>query len=428
MLAVAAALTGCSAAKTTGASATGSIKGQTITYWASNQGASLSADAAILKPEIAKFEKKTGATVKLQVLAWPNLTPNTLSAAVSGKGPDVVNMGNTNAVTFQTTGGFVPFDDATMAKIGGKSRFIKSALATAGAPGEPPTSLPLYSQVYGLFYNKALFAAAGLKPPTTWEELVSDAKKLTVPDKGQWGIVAPAGTVNTSMHMSFIFAAQHGGSPFTKDGQPSFTNSAMIDGVQQYVDLMSKDHVVNTSDAQDTDGTQASSKFASGKIGMYYGQTASTGALTQVGMKQDQYGIVPIPAPAGDAKVSSFVAGSNVAIMKSTKHLNASLQFVKFLESDQEQEILNKAYGSLPVIKGVPASAFASYPDQLKTWTDILANHSKPLSLVPSVQAFQTNVGGAVVSLFARAATGKSVSRADIKAALDQAQQKMATS
>ena len=45
-------------------------------------------------------------------------------------------------------------------------------------------ALPLLADDYGLYYNKKLFKAAGIKsPPKTMSELAADAKKLTVRDK-----------------------------------------------------------------------------------------------------------------------------------------------------------------------------------------------------------------------------------------------------
>jgi multiple sugar transport system substrate-binding protein len=420
-------LAGCASSNSGSSSSTASTsnKGVVLKYWATNQGSSLDNDKQILQPELDKFKKQTGITVDLEVVPWSDMTNNTLAAAVSGQGPDVVNIGNTNATTFQSTGAFEPFDKKALDEIGGKSKFVESAFATAGPAGKDVTSLPLYGQVYGLFYNKKLFSDAGLTPPKTWEDLISDAKTLTKPSEGQWGMVMPAGTVNVSMHMSFIFTEQHGASPFDKAGNPKFTSAAMVAGVKQYIDLMSTDKVLNPSDAQYADGTQASADFANGKVGMYFAQTANGNVLQQDGMSPDKYGVVPIPTISGGDNVGSFVAGTNISIFKSTKHLDASLQFVKFMTSKTEQEILNKKYTSLPVVKGVPASAFASTPAVLKTWGDILANNSKPLPLVPTVAAFQTNVGGAVVALMAQAATGQSVSESDIKAALTAAQQKM---
>jgi multiple sugar transport system substrate-binding protein len=424
-------LAGCAAGGGSGSSSSATandLKGTTIKYWATNQGANLDADQKILQPELDKFEKQTGVHVDLQVIPWSDMTNNTLSATVSGQGPDVVNIGNTNATTFQTTGAFLPFDKSALAAIGGKDKFIESAWETAGPPGSDPTSLPLYSQVYGLFYNKAMFDGAGLTPPTTWEQVVSDAKKLTDPSKGTWGITAPAGTVNVSMHMQYIFSHQAGGSPFKKDGSPDFTTQANIDAVKQYVDLMSDSKVVNPSDAQFTDGSQATSDFAAGKSGMYFAQTGTVQALQTNGMDPTKYGVVPIPAPKGEKDVGSFIAGTNISIFKTTKHKDAALAFVKFMTSPKEQQILNEKYGTLPPVKGVKATAYEKYPELMKTWTDILANNSVPMALVPTVSAYQANVGAGIVGLFGKAATGAAISDSDIKTMLDTAQQKMGAS
>ena len=79
----------------------------------------------------------------------------------------MLNIGNTWAASLQSTGAFMPFDDAAMKAIGGKDKFVKTAMDTGGAPGQDPTSVPLYGLAYGLYYNKAMFAAAGLTPPDT---------------------------------------------------------------------------------------------------------------------------------------------------------------------------------------------------------------------------------------------------------------------
>jgi multiple sugar transport system substrate-binding protein len=416
---LAATLAACSGAESDSGGA-----GVTLTYWASNQGASLDNDKEILTPELEKFTAQTGIKVKLEVIPWSDLTNNTLAAAVSGQGPDVLNIGNTNAVTFQSTGAFYAFDDAALAKLGGKERFVGSAFATSGKAGEPPTSLPLYSQVYALYYNKKQFADAGLQPPTTWEELVSAAQKLTKPAENKWGVTIPGATVNASMHYSFIFSEQHGGSAFDASGKPTFTSPGMLAGVKQYVDLLNRHKVVNPSAAQFSEAGEAAGEFARGNAAMYLAQTSAINTLAQNGMQPEEYGIVSIPAPAGKAKISSFVAGSNISIFKNTRHLDEAIEFVKFMTSDEEQQILNRAYRSLPAVTGVPTE-IGDDPQKVEVFTTILAEQAKPLPLIPGVQAFQANVGGAVVALIGKAATG-SVSDADIRAALDEAQQKMA--
>src|SRR4051794_36922996 len=160
---------------------------KTLTYWASNQGRSIQQDQQVLGPELKKFEAKTGIKVKLEVVGWNDLLNRILAAASSGQGPDVVNIGNTWSTSLQATGAFLPISNDVMNQIGDTGRFLPSALAATGAPGKDPVGVPLYSLAYALYYNKAMFQAAGIaNPPTTWEEFVADGKKLT--HGNQWGV------------------------------------------------------------------------------------------------------------------------------------------------------------------------------------------------------------------------------------------------
>ncbi len=45
-----------------------------------------------------------------------------------------------------------------------RSKFVEAAVKTGGAEGKDPTSVPYLGLVYGLYYNKKMFADAGLQP------------------------------------------------------------------------------------------------------------------------------------------------------------------------------------------------------------------------------------------------------------------------
>src|SRR5260370_5705950 len=152
----------------------------TLTYWASNQGTSLQDDQQVLAPQIAKFTSQTGIKVNVQVIPWTTLLTQITAATVSGKGPDVLNIGNTWSASLQATGAFLPFTSSVINQIGGSSRLLVRSLSATGAAGEPPTAVPLYSTAHGPYYNKAQFRAAGINgPPTTWAQVVADAQKVT---------------------------------------------------------------------------------------------------------------------------------------------------------------------------------------------------------------------------------------------------------
>jgi multiple sugar transport system substrate-binding protein len=132
----------------------------TLTYWASNQGPNLQADKKILRPELDKFEKRTGIKVRLEVVPWSDLLNRILAATTSGQGPDVLNIGNTWSASLQATGALLPWDEKNFDAIGGRDRFVESALGSTGAKGKDPAAVPLYSMAYALYYNKKMFKDA----------------------------------------------------------------------------------------------------------------------------------------------------------------------------------------------------------------------------------------------------------------------------
>lgn len=398
---------------------------KTLTYWASNQGASIEVDKKVLQPELDKFEKQSGIKVKVEVVPWSDLLNRILTATTSGQGPDVLNIGNTWSASLQATGALLPWDAKNFDKIGGKDRFVDSALGSTGAEGKDPAAVPLYSMAYALYYNKKAFADAGIaNPPATWDELVADGKKLS--KGGKWGLGAEGSNLSENIHHVFVFAKQHNADFFTPDGKADFTNDNVVAAVKQYVDLMAKDKIIAPGNAEYAQN-QSVSDFAKGKNAMLLWQSASANLKSQ-GMSDDAYGIAPVPvqsgAPGTGANVNSMVAGINLAVFKNTKILDGAAKFVKFMTSDAEQKILNTAYSSIPPVKGAQGDTAFNSPANA-VLKDTLAKSAAALPQVADESQFETTVGTAVKELFAAAAAGRPVTTASVKAELEKAQQQM---
>lgn len=398
---------------------------KTLTYWASNQGASIEVDKKVLQPELDKFEKETGIKVKLEVVPWADLLNRILTATTSGQGPDVLNIGNTWSASLQSSGALLPFDAKNFDSIGGKSRFVDSALGSTGVQGQDPAAVPLYSMAYALYYNKKMFQDAGIaKPPTTWDEVAAAGKKLS--KGGKWGIGVEGSNLSNNIHQVFVLAKQHGADFFTADGKADFTSEGAVAAVKQYVDLMATEKIVAPGNAEYAQN-QSLSDFAKDKTGMVLWQTASATFKSQ-GMNEDEWGVAPAPVPSGKpgtgAQTNSMVAGINLAVFKNTKNLDGSLKFVKFMTGDKEQILLNKAYGSIPSVKTAQQDPAFDAPS-LKVLRDTLATSATALPQVPEESQFETVVGTAVKELFADAAAGKPVTTESVKAELDKAQQQM---
>ncbi|MER5898433.1 sugar ABC transporter substrate-binding protein [Streptomyces sp. NPDC001876] len=422
-MSVAAGVTGCGGGTSSSGGSNESPK--TLTYWASNQGPSIEADKKILTPELKKFEKETGIKVKLEVVPWADLLNRILAATTSGQGPDVLNIGNTWSASLQASGALLPWDDKNFEAIGGRDRFIDSAVASAGKEGEPPAAVPLYSLAYALYYNKAMFAEAGITaPPATWDELVATGKKLS--KDGKWGLGAEGANLSNNIHQAFVLGQQHEADFFDASGKATFTSDGAVAAVKQYIDLMAKDKIIAPGNAEYAQN-QSLTDFAKGKTAMVLWQAAATTFAAQ-GMKPEDWGVAPVPVESGvpgtGKNTNSMVAGINMAVFKNSKNIDGAKKFVKFMTSDEEQKLLNKTYGAIPPVKAAQADPAFSAPD-LKVLRDTLATSAAPLPQVPNESQFETAVGTAIKELWAEAAAGKPITTETVKARLDKAQQTM---
>jgi ABC-type glycerol-3-phosphate transport system substrate-binding protein len=416
-----AAVTACGGSASSGGAASHPT---TLTYWASNQGSSIQADYAVLNPQLRTFKQQTGITVKLEVVGWPDLLNRILAATSSGRGPDVLNIGNTWSASLQATGAFVPFTSSNFAQIGGESRFVSSAVGSTGAAGKPPTAVPLYSLAYALYYNKKLFSQAGIAgPPATWDQMIADGKRLT--HGGTYGLAIEGASIPENVHHAFVFAKQHGASFFDAAGNPTFTAPGAVAGVKQFVDLMATDKIVSPGDAE-YDQNQSLADFANGKVAMLMWQAAGS-TLKARGMSPSDYGVAPIPVQSGTpgpGNIDSMVAGINLAVFKNSGNLAGAMKFVKFMTSDAEQTLLNQQYGSIPPVSSALSAPAFSTPE-LTVLRSVFANSAAALPQVPKESQFETLVGTALKNLFAEAAAGHPVTTQIVEQQLANAQAQM---
>ncbi|MFC5929847.1 extracellular solute-binding protein [Cryobacterium melibiosiphilum] len=401
-----------------------------ITYWASNQGESLTVDEEVLTESLDRFTEETGVEVDLEVISWTDLYNRILTAVTSGDGPDVLNIGNTWAVTLQQTGAFDPVEGDLLEAVGGADRFLAPSWATTGAEGETPTSVPIYGQAYSMYYNTALFADAGITTaPTTWDELVTTAKALTKDTDGdgtidQWGVTHAGASVTQNAHQGFIRGVQNGGSTFDSDGQGTFDSAEQVAGATQFVNLMAVDKVMAPSDAELTQEAMGVTNLIDGKAGIIFSQSPLKNFASR---DFTDWAVAPMPlneaGDTGDKATESFVAGINLSVFKNSDNKEGAYSLMNWLTSDAEQAQLNDAYSSLPVVD-------AAYDDErfqtdvIKQKQDTLANHALPMPLVPEEGQMETLVGTALKNLFAQAATG-TVTEADVQDALTDANNQM---
>ena len=103
-----------------------------------------------------------------------DLIQKVLQRASSKTLPDVLMLDNPDVQEIAATGGLSPLSTYNVDTSGFADGILEAATYEGEVYGLAPTVNTL-----GIYYNKDLLQAAGVQPPTTWEELKAAAAKLT---------------------------------------------------------------------------------------------------------------------------------------------------------------------------------------------------------------------------------------------------------
>jgi multiple sugar transport system substrate-binding protein len=300
-----------------------------------------------LPNEIAAF-KATFEDLKkkypwLTVNFVPNKDDATFAKAVAaGTPPDVfISWGPDNLAKFCYDGTVV--DQNGYLKSAGIDPVKVFPTATLGYTQfeQKQCALPLLTDVYGLYYNKKLFAQAGIAgPPKTLSELTEDVKKLTKRDASgkitQFGFV-PRSDYNLN---TVIYGGNYSGARFydangksTLATDPSWP--ALLQWDRDLVHWLGEDQVqkfVGTNNAHTDD---AGNPFVTGKAAMELHGEWHIGELAEQAPTLD-YGIAPFPVLDSAAATygGGVAAGTVVYLPAKAKHQQEAFFAAQQLATD----------------------------------------------------------------------------------------------
>ncbi|PPZ35281.1 ABC transporter substrate-binding protein, partial [Escherichia coli] len=97
-------------------------------------------------------------------------------------------------------------------------------------------AIPFHNSTPILYYNQDMLKQAGFnEPPKNWDEVVTIAKKLTDPAKGQWGIMIPSTNDDYGGWMLSALTRANGGDYYNADYPGEvYYNTASTKGALQF--------------------------------------------------------------------------------------------------------------------------------------------------------------------------------------------------
>ncbi|HTZ94150.1 MAG TPA: ABC transporter substrate-binding protein [Streptosporangiaceae bacterium] len=219
---------------------------------------------------------------------------------------------------------------------------------------------PLFEDQGFLYYRKDLLAKYHLAVPTTWEQLESDAKEVQAKAGIKYGFVWE-GDSYEGLTCDFMEYLTDAGGTVTNSGYSKATldTPAALKAATFMRSLITSG--VTPASVTTFQEPQAMDIFAAGQsvflrnwdYAYSYATTPATSKLTT-----SQVGVAPLPTFQGMSYPGySNIGGWNMYINPHSKHIGVDLTFIKWLSSQQAQDILAVKYSEIPTVESVRTSA-----------------------------------------------------------------------
>jgi ABC-type glycerol-3-phosphate transport system substrate-binding protein len=341
--------------------------GRVLQHWGSYDGAGIAAWTRFYDQFVES--QAPGLRVDIQGVPNPEYLPKLTAAIVAGSPPDFCrfkeNLNNDMAARKNALA-----LDAYLAK----DKAVKLADFTPSSVAaltfkDAPYGLPHYHQYVILGWNKTLFKQVGLnpdKPPETWAELRDYAKRLTDPDKGQWGFKLyeygpPVREQQFNWFMEWVW--RNGGDVWAdKERTRSTVDSpASVDAMQTMVTMIAGDRSAIPQD-------QPQIGVETGKLAMW--MPTAVGVLNLRKTQPDlDFGLGPMPR---NKQFATQLQTNSLAIITGAKERDLAWAAIAYMSRDDQMQLwqADADLSAVPVRKALFDRA--PWSDAASGWTPII--------------------------------------------------------
>ena len=310
----------------------------TLTYWG------LWEDNRIMQSVISDFQRQyPNITIDYSKQDIKQYRERLVTRINNGNGPDVFRFHNTWYPMLSAI--LLPLPSDTISK----SDFIqwfypvaqKDLIKNGAIYG-----VPLHIDTLALYINLDSFQAAGLKPPTNWNDFINDSKTLTVKDaNGKIKTAGAAlGTFDNINHAPDILSLLFVQNGVDLNNIPS-TSQKVTDALNFYTSF-----ALGNANVWDSTLDPSLLAFTKGNLAMYFGYSWDYFAIKATNPNLN-FQVAPVPQlPSSNVNLASYwVEGVSVK----GKHQKEALLFMKFLADKNTQsklyseEAKTRAFGEL---------------------------------------------------------------------------------
>ncbi|GGS58763.1 MULTISPECIES: ABC transporter substrate-binding protein [Actinokineospora] len=313
--------------------------------------------------------------VNVQVTPYKSYWTKLQTQAGSGTMPDVLWMNGPNFQLYASNGKLAPITGLVDAGKIDPANYPQ-ALDTLYTYEGVRYGVPKDFDTIAVFYNKKLFAEAGVAEPAadwTVEQFTQAAKDIRakLKSKDVFGVTATLVDGGQQTYYNTIAAAD--GHVISPDGKRSgFDSPEAARGLQVWADLIAADAMPSLE--QDAD-TSALSRFTSGRAAMFWSGSWDTKLIADSPIAAD-VAVAPLPR---DKRQATVIHGLAHAISADTENKAAAEAFLTYLAGKEAAVTFSELSGVISAHKGTQDSFLTVLPDaNLRVFLDGAENYAVP--------------------------------------------------
>jgi len=261
--------------------------------------------------------------------------------------------------------------------------------------------VPWYNNGPGLFYRKDLLDAAGVEPPKTYDDLLTQATDLQATEGG--GFIFQAAQTEGGLISWLEYLWGYGGEIMDADGNVTLDEgTAGVEALQKLIDFIYTAKISPESTLTMKTGADAQNVFVEGKaVFLRMWMTATSAMDADTSMVKGMWDVTTLPSGDGTAAGPGCLGSWNLGISTFSEHPEEAAEAIRFFTSEEQQVARYLANGSLPartaVFDNTEVTAKYTYVDKLRAAFESL----KPRPVTPfysqmSADALQPNFGAAM--------------------------------
>ncbi|MFI5084821.1 MAG: ABC transporter substrate-binding protein [Actinomycetales bacterium] len=350
----------------------------TYSYWDVNQ-------KPAMDKVIAQFnEKYPNIKVTSEITPWAQYWTKLQTQGSSNTLPDVFWMNGPNFQLYATNGQLQPLTSLTDSKQVDPANYPDS-LNKLYSTGGKQYGVPKDFDTIALWYNKAIFAKAGVPLPTgswTWDDFHKAAKTISdkLKDQGIYGVATNLSGGQEGYYDSIL---QAGGNVISADGKKSgYDDPASIKGLQLWADLIADGSSPTLAQMSDT---PANKWFDNGKAAMEWTGTWQVSEIKASPVSADAS---VVPLPSGTQKATVIHGLANVVSAKS-KNMQAAEAFQAFLGTKAAALTQADMGAANPAFNGTQQAFVDSVPSfNIKVFEDAANQYALPFPVSKNTAAW----------------------------------------